>query len=77
MGEPDYPVAAVERGRRVPVRSDEVFAVVDHDFTKFSLIPSVIFVIDIPEDISDSLYHGKKTTSKLQIACTCRYTCTW
>ena len=44
LGGPNYPVAASERGRRVPVREDEHFVVADHDFTKFSLVPSVIFV---------------------------------
>lgn len=39
IGEPGCPVASAERGRRVPVRSDEVFAVSDHDFAKFGLIP--------------------------------------
>lgn len=56
VGEPGCPVATAERGRRVPVRGDEVFAVCDHDFTKFSLIPSVIFIVDIPAIISDSWY---------------------
>ena len=59
IGEPDCPVTA-ERGRRVPVRSDEAFTVADHDFTKFALIPSVVFIIDVPEEISNSWYHGKK-----------------
>ena len=58
VGEPGCPVATAERGRRVPVRGDEVFAVCDHDFTKFSLIPSVIFIVDIPAIISDSWYSG-------------------
>ena len=40
VGEPDCPVASAERGRRVPVRSDETFVVADHDFTKFGVIPS-------------------------------------
>ena len=56
VGEPDCPVASAERGRRVPVRSDEVFAVADHDFTKFGLIPSIVFIIDVPHEISDSWY---------------------
>ena len=59
VGEPGYPVAAAERGRRVPVREDEYFTVGDHDFTKFSLIPSVVFIIDIPEEISDSWFTGQ------------------
>ena len=59
VGEPSCPVASTERGRRVLcVRSDETFVVSDHDFTKFGLIPSVIFIIDIPEEISESWYHG-------------------
>lgn len=29
VGEPNFPVAAAERGRRVPVRGDEVFCVGD------------------------------------------------
>jgi hypothetical protein len=31
----------------------------DHDFTKFGLIPSVSFIIDIPDDFSGSWYNGK------------------
>jgi hypothetical protein len=61
VGEPDYPVAAAERGKRVLVRDDEFLTVGDHDFTHFSLIPSVIFLVDIPEEISGSWYSGKIT----------------
>lgn len=32
VGEPGYPVAAAERGRRVPVRQDKFRVVGDHDF---------------------------------------------
>lgn len=59
VGEPRCPVASAERGRRVIVRSDEDFLVGDHDFTKFGIIPSVTFLIEIPEVITDSWYHGK------------------
>jgi hypothetical protein len=58
IGEPNYPVAAAERGRRVLVREDEFKTVGDHDFTKFTLIPSVVFIINVPEEISDSWYTG-------------------
>jgi hypothetical protein len=34
VGEPGYPVAAVERGRQVLVSRDQVFSVGDHDFKK-------------------------------------------
>ena len=59
VGEPGYPVAAAERGRRVIVSLREVFEVADHDFTRFSIIPSVIFRIDIPDSIDGSWYSGQ------------------
>ncbi len=58
VGEPGFPVAAAERGRRVIVRSGPTFEVGDHDFTKFP-IPSVVLLIDIPERIKDSWYRGQ------------------
>ncbi|CAB4381993.1 unnamed protein product [Rhizophagus irregularis] len=36
-----------------------VLAAADHDFTKLSLTPSVIFFISIPNDISESFYNGQ------------------
>ena len=59
VGEPGHPVAAVDRGKRVIVSEDKVFAVSDHDFTKFSIIPSVTMLLDIPDTISGSLYRGQ------------------
>lgn len=59
VGEPGFPVAAAERGRRVMVRSGTTFEVGDHDFTKFSIVPSVVLLIDIPEKIDESWYHGQ------------------
>lgn len=44
VGEPGFPVAAAERGRRVVVSMSKSFQVGDHDFTKFSVIPSVILI---------------------------------
>ena len=35
------------------------FEVGDHDFTKFSIVPSVILVNDIPTEITGSWYSGK------------------
>ena len=35
------------------------FEVGDHDFTKFSLVPSVTLVNDIPDDVSKSWYTGR------------------
>lgn len=51
VGEPGYPVAAVERGKQVLVGLSEKFVVGDHDFTKLSLVPSVNFMVNIPESI--------------------------
>ena len=59
VGEPSYPVAAVERGKRVIVARNQSFMVADHDFTRFSLVPSVDFFVDIPEEISASWYTGQ------------------
>ena len=59
LGEPNCPMAAVERGRRVLVSRNQSFEVADHDFTKFSLIPSVSLVVDIPEEVSNSWYTGQ------------------
>ena len=58
VGEPGFPVAAAERGRQVIVSNHDTFAVGDHDFCKFSLIPSVILLVDIPESIEGSWYAG-------------------
>ena len=52
-------MAAAERGRRVIVSLQEEFQVGDHDFTRFSIIPSVIFRVDIPESIEGSWYDGQ------------------
>ena len=59
VGEPEVPVATLERGRRVLVGNRERMVVADHDFTKFSLIPSVIFEVKIPQEISGSWYTGQ------------------
>ncbi|GBB98408.1 hypothetical protein RclHR1_03220001, partial [Rhizophagus clarus] len=59
IGEPGYPVAAVERGKQVIVSYNKSFVVADHDFTKCGIIPSVIMFCDIPESIEDSFYQGK------------------
>ena len=58
VGEPSCPVAAAERGRQVIVRSGTNFQVSDHDFTRFSVIPSVALIVDVPDVISESWYEG-------------------
>ena len=58
IGKPDAPVASVEGGRQVILRSGMLLQASDHDFTKFSIIPSVVLVCDIPDEISGSWYTG-------------------
>ena len=45
VGEPNNSVVAAERRRRVLVAGHETFEVADHDFTKFSIVPSVSFIV--------------------------------
>ena len=59
VGQPGFPVAATERGREVIVSLNETFAVGDHDFIRFSIIPSVEFHLDIPDSFERSWYTGK------------------
>ncbi len=47
VGEPNFPIAAAKRRRRVLVSHGTTFEVYDHDFSVFSLIPSVCFLVDI------------------------------
>ena len=56
IGEPGLPVAAVEWGRRVVVGLNTKFQVADHDFTRFSLVPSGTMIYDFPESIQESFY---------------------
>ena len=58
-GEPNYSVASAERGRQVIVGTQSSFQAADHDFTTFSIIPSVVLINDIPEEISGSWYDGQ------------------
>ena len=64
MGEPGFPVAAAERGRRVLVRAGASFEFGDHEFTKFSLVPSVALVNKIPSALEDSWYCGQVIRKK-------------
>lgn len=47
------------RGRRVLVASNSQLLAGDHNFTKFSIILSVVLDTDIPEEISGSWYQGQ------------------
>jgi len=57
--EPRFPVAAVERGKKVVVSRDTTFAVADHDYTKTGIISSVTMICNIPESINGDFYAGK------------------
>ena len=59
VGERAFPVAAAERGRCVLVGAQEEFQVGDHDFTKFSLVPSVTLLCDLPSESCGSWYEGQ------------------
>jgi hypothetical protein len=56
VGEPQCPVAAVERGKQVLVSKDKKLTVADHDFTRLILTPSVAMIIDVPESIEGSFF---------------------
>ena len=59
VGEPGYPVATVERGKQVIVAMGKKFEVADHDFTKFSITPSVNLFSEIPDEIEQTFYGGQ------------------
>ena len=59
VSEPQAPVAAAEKGRQVLVPQGTSFRVLDHDFTKFGIIPSVSLRVTIPDTISESWYTGQ------------------
>ena len=59
IGEPGLPLAAIERGKTVLVAMGTRFQVADHDFSRFSMIPSVILHVDIPDVVEESWYRGQ------------------
>lgn len=48
---------------QVLVGLNERFTVGDHDFSRGSIIPSVVLNISIPETASESVYTGKVTVT--------------
>lgn len=58
VGEPNFPLSALPRGRRVLVSTNEAFQVGDHDFSVISLIPTVILLNEIPDKVGGSWYRG-------------------
>ena len=59
VGEPGTPVAAAERGKQVLVSTSQSFQVCDHNFTRFSLIPTVLLRVDIPASMDGSWYDSQ------------------
>ena len=59
VGEPGFPVTAMDKGKKVVVSKDVTFAIADHDFTKMGIVPSVIMICNIPESINGNFYTGK------------------
>jgi hypothetical protein len=59
VGESEFPVAAVDRGKKVVVSKDITFTIADHDFIKMGIIPSVIMIYDILESINGDFYREK------------------
>lgn len=60
VGEPDCPVATGVRGHNhslVPLDGPQLVAL-DHDFHINGIVPSVAFVVDVPENHSDSFFNG-------------------
>ena len=61
--EPHCPLAAAEHFKRVLVGDGTSFEVSDHNFSKFSIVPSVSLLVDISSDISGSWYHSQANVS--------------
>ena len=62
VGERNFPVAAVDRGRKVLCRlsgDKKSYKVADHDFTKSSITPSVHMSIDIRIISKEAFIEGK------------------
>lgn len=58
IGEPGFPVAAVDRGKEVVVGLNSSFQVGDHDFTKAKATPSVTLICDVPASLEETFYRG-------------------
>ena len=50
----------LREGRKFVIStSGKCFAVCDHDYTKFGIVPSVTILCDIPQSLEDSFYRGQ------------------
>ena len=58
VGEPNYPISAVTRAKRVLVAHGQSLQASDHDFSKVSLVLTVLLIHEIPNSIDESFYRG-------------------
>ena len=59
VGEPGFPLVAAERGRQALIHASTNLQAGNHDFSVFSITPSVTFMVSIPEEFSISWYTGQ------------------
>jgi hypothetical protein len=61
VGEPGLPVSTGVRGhnRSIVLAEGPGPSALDHDFHVHGVVPSITFVVDIPESANDSFYQGK------------------
>jgi hypothetical protein len=59
VGEPNNPVAATSVPGKAPQRLEKQHGALDHDVSKFSIVPSANFFIDIPDSVQGSFYMGQ------------------
>ena len=54
----NYPISAATRGKRVIVTYSQSLKTSDHDFSKVSLVSTVVLSHDIPSTVSESFYRA-------------------
>ena len=66
VGEPDFPIASVSRGKEVIVEKNQIFKDAAHNFSKSSLIPDAILVHTIPDEmeVGEEEFEYNKTLLK-------------
>ena len=56
IGEPNFPITAATRGKRVLVAANQLLQAADHDFSTISVTPTVVLLHHKPADVEDSWY---------------------
>ncbi|CAI2193524.1 17688_t:CDS:1, partial [Funneliformis geosporum] len=57
--EPEFLIAAVDRGKNVIVSKDITFAVTNHNSTKTGIIPNIAMIYNISDSINSDFYTRK------------------